>query len=539
MREVRVEVPAAARKISNVVRGIISFPHPSAVQIPVQNTPKGLPKRVPSLCPVCHNHVAATLYEEDGRVFMRKRCPEHGEFKDLFYSHAEMYLKMEKWSFADMKGIDNPMTRNRSCPESCGLCAQHISTACMTIIDLTNRCNLTCPFCFANANASGYEYTVTREQITRMLTNIRAVKPQRCKTVQYSGGEPTIHPDFLWAVREAKRIGIPYVIAATNGITIARSLEFTEQARAAGLDAVYLQFDGTSDSVYEQTRGARLWDLKRKCLENCKKAGVRVVLVPTIARGVNDDQVGNIVQMGLDYLDVVNGISFQPVAFTGRISLDERMKQRYTQSDIAYDIAEQTGLTEPMRDWYPLSFVSPLSLLMEALSGKDIMTISCHSDCGIGAYLIINEEGKAYPVSSFIDLESAMAELNNIAGKLRSFLQKPLYFAQAIRIMKKYYKPDQAPPGFTFGDFMGALGPTLIRSRSNLGKRRKWRFLILLSMHFQDFYNYNIDRVKRCVIHYAAPDGRIYPFCSYNSGPEYRKQIERGFSKPVRKKNDK
>jgi len=196
---------------------------------------------------------------------------------------------------------------------------------------------------------------------------------------------------------------------------------------------------------------------------------------------------------------------------------------------MARAVKDQTAIADPMRDWYPLSFVSPLSRLMEALSGKNVMTISCHSDCGIGCFLIVNSKGEAYPITQFMDLEGAMTELNHLAGKLRSFLQKPLFFAHAMRIMRKYYHQENAPGGFTFGDFLGALGPTLIRGRSHIGKKREWRFLILMGMHFQDVYNYNIDRLKRCVIHYAAPNGRIYPFCAYNSGPLYREKIEREF----------
>lgn len=532
MREVRAEIPAAARRISHAVKEILSPTRHESPYVPTQDTPKGLPKIVPSICPECKRHVDATLYEDEGKVYIRKLCPDHGEFKDLFYSRAGMYLKMERWSFEDMEGIENPIVRNAvSCPESCGLCNLHISTACMTIIDLTNRCNLTCPYCFANANVAGFEYTVTREQITHMLQTVRNVRPQRCKTIQYSGGEPTIHPDFLWAVREAKRIGFAYVLVATNGITLGRSLEFAKKAREAGMDAIYLQFDGTEDSVYRDTRAARLWDLKKKCMDHCKEVGIRVVLVPTLAKGVSEDQIGNIVRTGIEYIDVVNGISFQPVAFTGRISYEERMKQRFTLSDLTDAIHEQTGIAESMRDWYPLSFVSPLSRLMEVLSGKPIMTISCHSDCGIGCYLVVNSKGEAYPVTRFIDLEGAMTELYHLSKKLRSFLQKPIFLAQAIRIIRKYYRQEDAPPNFRFGDFMGALGPTLIRSRSHVGKKRGWRFLILLGMHFQDVYNFNSDRVRRCVIHYAAPNGRIYPFCTYNSGPLYRERIEHRYSR--------
>jgi uncharacterized radical SAM superfamily Fe-S cluster-containing enzyme len=543
MREIHAEQSGTTKKWANVVKKLITpqelfeFPKHDRIQkseVPAQRTPKGLPKRITSICPECRDKIQATLYAKDNRVFMRKACPQHGEFEDLVYGDAEMYLKMEKWTFQDADGTRNPIVKEiTECPADCGLCGRHISSACMTIIDLTNLCNLDCPYCFANANRAGYDYTMTRSQITKMLDTVRSVRPQRCKTIQLSGGEPTIHPDFLWAASEVKRIGFEYVMVATNGITFGKSLELTERAKAAGVDGVYLQFDGVGDDIYQQIRGARLHRLKIQCIENCRKAGIRVVLVPTIARGVNDSQMGSIVHTALDYMDTINGVSFQPVSFTGRISYEERIRQRFTLSDMAYAIHEQTGLAHPMKDWYPLSFVSPLSRFTEALSGKDIMTISCHADCGIGCYLIVNRKGEAYPITRFMDLEGAMTELNTLSPKLRSFIQKPIYFAQAVRILRKYFKPDQAPPEFSFMDFLGALGPTLFRSHSDVGKKRNWRFLILLGMHFQDLYNYNLDRIRRCVIHYAAPDNRIYPFCTYNSGPLYREEMEKKYAKSL------
>jgi uncharacterized radical SAM superfamily Fe-S cluster-containing enzyme len=465
---------------------------------------------------------------------MHKHCPSHGLFEDLIYSDAHMYLKMERWTFRDSDGVVNPPVNfAASCPDACGLCPDHISTACMTIIDLTNRCNLNCPCCFANANEAGFDYTPSRKQITEMLENVRNIEPRRCHTIQFSGGEPTLHPDFLWACSEVKRVGFRYCMTASNGITIAKDAGLARRARRAGLDAVYLQFDGVCDEIYRQTRGARMTDLKRRCLDNCREAGLRVSLVPTLIRGVNDNQVGDIVRLGIDYLDIVNGVSFQPVAFTGRIPREERLRRRYTMSDLCWDLWGQTGIAHPMRDWYPLSFVSPISRFMEALSNKDIMTISCHSDCGVGCYLIVNRRGEAYPITQFIDLEGAMVELDELSRKIHNLFEKPVRLAQAYHVLRDHFRQADAPPGMAFKDFVGALAPTLVPSRTHAGKRREWRFLILLAMHFQDAYNYNLDRLRRCVIHYATPDGKIYPFCSYNSGPSYRERVETQFSKPL------
>jgi uncharacterized radical SAM superfamily Fe-S cluster-containing enzyme len=500
-----------------------------------QATPKGLPKVITSLCPECRKRIQATLYQRENRVYMLKACCEHGEFRDLISSDAKFYLKMERWTFEDEGGILNPNVQGiTSCPEGCGLCRGHLATACQVNIDLTNRCNMNCPFCFASANASGRFFQASRDQIELMLQTARRVEPRRNKTVQFSGGEPTIHSDFMWAVGRAKAIGFKYVMAATNGLTIAASREFAERCREAGLDALYLQFDGVTDDVYRQTRGRPLAGQKQRAVENARAAGLRVVLVPTVVRGVNDHQIGSIIRFGLRNLDVVNGISFQPVSFTGRISFEKLASQRFTMADLAQAIKEQTGYLEPYRDWYPLSFVSPLSRLMEKISGRPTMTISCHSDCGVGAYVISDGNGTVIPITKFVDMESAMMDLAAMSRRDVSLLEKPVFLVQFYKAIKRHYLGNELPEDFRFFDFLGALGPTLIRKASHLGKRREWKFLIILSMHFQDLYNFNLDRVRRCNVHYAAPDGLLYPFCTYNSGPTYRTVIEEKFSRPLR-----
>ncbi len=503
--------------------------------VPTQNTPKGLPKIITSLCPECCRRIEATLFEENGKVYIRKSCPEHGAFKDLISSDARFYLKMEKWTFEDEEGIRNPnVSAGGQCPQGCGLCGNHLATACQLNIDLTNRCNLSCPWCFANANASGTLYEATREEIELMLKTARSVEPRRNKVIQYSGGEPTIHPDFLWAVRRAKELGFTYVMAATNGLTVAKDRVFAEACKEAGLNALYLQFDGLTDDVYMKTRGRAIADQKYRAIENARHAGLRVILVPTLIKGVNDHQIGDILKFGLRNLDVANGISFQPVSFTGRISSEELLEKRFTMADLAWAIKEQTGYLDPYRDWYPLSFVSPSSKLMEKLSGKPTMTISSHGDCGCGAYVLANGKGAVVPITSFIDIEKAMVELNQMSKKMVSFYEKPASYGHFYKVLRSHFHSESAPDGIKFFDFLGAFGPTVFRRASPLGKKREWRGLIVLSMHFQDRYNFNLDRVRRCNVHYAAPDGRIYPFCTYNSGPTFREAIERKFNRPLR-----
>ena len=291
---------------------------------PIQQLQKGLPKTTESLCPECETRrIPARIFEENGRVMMEKTCPVHGEFKDCVYSDVALYLKMEEWEFGDNSGLSNPAVDKGAeavCPDDCGLCSLHTSHSALANVDLTNRCNLTCPVCFANANAAGYLYEPDMEQVRTMLKALRNERPVDGRVVQFSGGEPTIHPPFIEILAMAKEMGFTHLQAATNGILIAGSLEFAQKCKEAGLATLYLQFDGVSDDIYLQTRGEALLDKKMQCIENCRKAGMKIVFVPTIVKGLNDHQIGDILKVAIDNVDTVSGISFQPVAFTGRIS---------------------------------------------------------------------------------------------------------------------------------------------------------------------------------------------------------------------------
>src|SRR4030042_3693513 len=172
----------------------------------------GLPKKTLSLCPECTTLIEAIKYEENGKVYMKKECAEHGEFRDLLYSDARLYYKLEQWQFGDNRGIANPALTNATvCPSQCGLCNMHTSHTGLANIDLTNRCNLTCPICFANANTSGYLYEPTIEQVQKMLQTLRNMEPTNCRIVQFSGGEPTIYPHYFEALSIARDLGFSHI----------------------------------------------------------------------------------------------------------------------------------------------------------------------------------------------------------------------------------------------------------------------------------------------------------------------------------------
>lgn len=502
---------------------------------PIEPVATGLPKRTQSLCPECTEVVDALVFEESGQVWMEKTCATHGYFRDKISSDAQLYRKLEQWHFGDNRGLENPAIPNaKHCPSQCGLCSMHISHTVLANVDLTNRCNLTCPVCFANANAAGYLYEPDVATVRKMLQALRDEKPVAGRIVQFSGGEPTVHPNFHQICAMAREMGFSHVQAATNGILMADEA-FARQAAESGLQNIYLQFDGVTDDVYRRTRGEALLAKKLQCVENCRKFGIKICLVPTVVRGINEQQIGDIVRFALRNVDTVTAISFQPVAFTGRLNRNELAEKRFTLADLAHAVHDQTALTDPLHDWFPLSCVAPFSRLVGAFRGEEVPTLSCHPHCSLGTYLFVEEKsGTAIPITRFIDVGGMLQDLDELsrqAGKSRVQLFNKV---KTWNLLQRHFKKEMAPPGLTFQKFLNTLQGFTDKKLGRGGKEGTftYRTLLVAGMHFMDSYNYDVQRVKRCVIHYAAPNGLIYPFCAYNAGPEFRHKIEKKYSVP-------
>ena len=301
-----------------------------------------------SICPDCIKHLEAEIYvdPETNWVMMRKTCKDHGEFKDKLSINPEEY-KWQQNITNDIGSTVNNSTQpeyvssgikdvNKGCPYDCGLCSNHKSAPNICLIDITNRCNLACPICFANASAKGYVVEPTFEELIRIMEHFRSMKPIPAVLLQLSGGEPTIRDDLPEIIRKGHELGFTEVLVTTNGVRFGKSPEFMKKCKDAGMDAVYLQFDATDDpEAWKKVRGVNLWPLKKKVIENARKIGFYgIMLVPVIAKGVNDHEIGNILNFAKDNCDVVSGVIFQPVSLTGRISFEELMDIRYTTSDL-------------------------------------------------------------------------------------------------------------------------------------------------------------------------------------------------------------
>jgi uncharacterized radical SAM superfamily Fe-S cluster-containing enzyme len=515
--------------------------------------PLGWPRRTDSLCPVCvreararvlsgavdlpafvaenPGEIAAEIVERDGRVVMQKECPKHGRFEDVMSIDPAFLARIE--SLFPGRDYTSPKTPLREH----GTSSVKYGRGSVLTVDLTNRCNMMCDPCFMDANQVGFVHELGWDEVKRILDDSLNVKPRRQLSVQFSGGEPTLSPDFLRAVHYAREIGYFSVQCASNGIRFAQDPEFCREARAAGLRLCYLQFDGVTNEANSHRKVGNLFDVKLHAIQNLAAAGIDVVLVVTVVNGVNDDQVGPVVRFAIDNADKVTVVSFQPVSFTGRdeeIDDERRHAQRYTLSHLAHGVKAQLGLTEPQRDWFPLSAMNPLSdvvdLLLGATAEFGALKCGCHPNCGIGTVLLVNKRTKVVtPVAEFLDLEAILKDAQAIADA--GLGRAATLSALGVSLLRNF-RPERAPSGYSFAElyrqFRSQIGATGDRVGASEGDAAKfeWRFLFVAGMWFQDLYNYDFRRTEMCIIPYGTELGEI-SFCAYNTGVGFRQIVEK------------
>ena len=354
--------------------------------------PLGWPRSTDSLCPKCVpeirqqildgklpyevlmnekvGEIKAEIVERDGKILMVKDCAIHGHFEDVMSIDTEFSKHLEDvFPGRDIRAHNDEKLHHH------GSSTVKYGRGSVLTIDLTNRCNMMCDPCFMDANQVGFVHELSWEDIKTMLDNAITIKPRRQMSVQFSGGEPTLSPYFLDAVRYARKVGYNSVQAATNGIEFAKSFEFAQQAAEAGMRYAYLQFDGIGNAANAHRKVGNLFDVKLKAIENMHKAGIEIVPVVTIVNGINNEQVGRIIKFALDNPKTIGFLSFQPVSFTGRdeaVTDDRREAQRYTLSHLAHDVKNQTGLGEPARDWFPISFMGTFSDWADLMHVNDV-----------------------------------------------------------------------------------------------------------------------------------------------------------------------
>ncbi len=528
--------------------------------------PLGWPRETDSLCPRCIpeirqkivdgeidykillnepvGEIKAKIIERDGKILMVKECPKHGQFEDLMSIDPAFSKHLEDvFPGRDIRAHNDEKLHNHGSST-----ITHGRGSVLTV-DLTNRCNMMCDPCFMDANQVGFVHELSWEDIQRLLDNAISIKPRRQMSVQFSGGEPTLSPYFLDAVRYARKVGYNSVQAATNGIEFAKSPEFCKKAAEAGLRYAYLQFDGVGNLANSHRAVGNLFDVKIRAIENLWSNGVDIVPVITIINGINNEQVGAVVRFALDNPKKIPFLSFQPVSFTGRdeaVTDERRTAQRYTLSHLAHDVKNQTGIGEPVRDWFPISFMSTFSDFADLIHGPNAdwgqLSCGCHPNCGIGMAIMCDKETKEYvPVTAFLNADRLANDIARINDAARG---RFLSVAAISLALLRNYNPFKAPTHFKLTDLMakfdkcfgmtkraqsGGYGKvTGDRTMEDISKRRqdRWNFLFVAGMWFQDLFNYDFRRTEQCIIPYATQEGEI-SFCAYNTGVGWRNIIEK------------
>jgi len=484
-----------------------------------------------SICPECLRRVPMRIYEEDGVIYLEKECPEHGRFEDVYWGDAELYKWFYKeWNSAKYlgSGVEEPHTKvEDGCPYDCGLCPQHKSSTILGIIDVTNRCNMACPICFAYAGAANYVYEPTYDQIVEMIKVFRSNSPWPCNALQFSGGEPTLRNDLPGLVMEAKKAGIKHVEVNTNGIRLAEDIEYFRSLYKAGLNTIYLQFDGLREEIYEKLRGRRgLIPIKKRVLENAREIGLRsIVLVVTLAKGVNDRDLGEIIEFAVENSDIIRCVNIQPISMAGRAQKEQMRRLRITVPDAIRLIEEQTGGRIHVKDWRPVNWPVPIARGMEILKGRMYPEFTMHPMCGASTFIVIEEDSYS-PITRHVDVDR-FAEVfwsiyyHGVRGKKARAKAEALKFLPIIKsdLFRDILK------GIVRRGSIKALGALM------------YKVIMIGIMHFQDVWNMDLDRVQRCAIHYATPDGKLRAFCTYNS--IHRERVEKQFAVPIREWTEK
>ncbi len=513
-----------------------------------------IPRSTTSLCPVCirdvrgriaagelgpdalrrsqPGQIPARILERNGCIVMEKECPVHGHFEETLSTNPAFTRRIEQ--LFPGRDIDSSADRLHDHGPS----SIRYGRGGVLTIDLTNRCDMMCNPCFMNANQVGYVHELTFDEVKQLIDSALTIRPKRQVSIQFSGGEPTLSPIFLESIAYARQVGYFSVQAATNGIRFAQDAGFAAKAAEAGLRIAYLQFDGVGEAANAHRKVPNLFEVKLRAIENLYQAGIDVVLVVTVVRTINDHHVGRVIKFAAENADKLSFVAFQPVSFTGRdedIDEERRLRERYTLSQLAEDVHRQTGVLDPLRDWFPLSAVGAAADVTDLIKGPaaewGTLKCACHPDCGIATGLMVNKRTKSWaPLPRMLDTERFFADAALIGRSGRGPFLTRLLVALALL---RNYRPAYAPEGFRLRDLVkkfdkqsgGALGGKLGAKDNANRKGDEWLILFVAGMWFQDLWNYDFRRTEMCLIPYATPVGEI-SFCAYNTGIGWRQIVE-------------
>jgi 7,8-dihydro-6-hydroxymethylpterin dimethyltransferase len=483
-------------------------------------------KHTESLCPICLKKIGADLVEENGKILIKKNCSEDGSFEDIYYGNAGLYHKYMKHIKTDTHRTGHSAQKNDTCPNECGLCDNHKSSTVLANMDITNACNYRCPICFADTATGSSVFNPSIEQISQMMDTLRQQDPP-CTVIQFSGGEPTIRKDFFEIASLAHKKGFAHIQVATNGRNLAEQPGFAKKLWDARVATIYLQFDGVTPDPYLMTRGFNALPEKLKAIENLKSHGPypNAVLVPTLVKGLNDHQIGDIVRFASDNIDIVRGVNFQPVSFTGRISTDELLQQRITIPDVLLSLEQQLGGQITVEDFFSIPIFAPLFELLKKEDRNGIYPdLNTHPACGAWTY-VFKDGNKLVPLNRVINFDAVFELIESLksTSKTELLTKVTTQLPQLIRSGSIKYA----------SIVLGVLKDIILKGSYRAASEFHDNSVLFIgSMHFMDPYNFDCERMERCCIHYITPDNKIIPFCSYNT--LYREKYAQQFS---RKKN--
>lgn len=429
-----------------------------------------------SLCPYCLRVLEAKRINAGDKVYMLKHCPEHGPFKSIIWRGAP--------SFSDWKRPKKPSSplkalteSSKGCPFDCGPCPDHGQHTCTALVEITSRCNLACPICFADAGLS-QSNDPSIEELEKVFDTVLEAGG-KCN-IQLSGGEPTVRKDLPDIIRMVRHKGFEFIQLNTNGVWLGRDPEYAGVLKEAGLSSIFLQFDGTNDDIYNKIRGKELLGIKQRAISHSAAAGLGIVLVPVIIPGLNDRDIGNIIKLGIENAPAVRGVHFQPVSYFGRYPQPPSDENRITLAEIISELEEQTS---------------------GMVSKENFQPPACeHSLCSFHGNFMIEHDNSLKPLAPKKEQCCSTGEIKEIPSAREGRDKSVAFTARqwSAPLLERYKKSEAVD------DFDRFL------------ERARTHTFSISAMAFQDVWNIDLERVRGCCIHVATMDGRMVPFCAYN-----------------------
>jgi uncharacterized radical SAM superfamily Fe-S cluster-containing enzyme len=443
-----------------------------------------------SLCPVCLKRLPAQRIGSEGEIRLVKTCPEHGEFSTPIWRGRPPF---DKWQRPKIPirppGIFTSV--ENGCPFDCGLCPDHRQRSCTVIIEVTQRCDLACPVCYAAAPSRVPD--PSPDAIAQLFG--RAKKAGTRSNIQLSGGEPTMRDDLPEIVALGREMGFAFIQVNTNGLRIGRDRDYVRALKQAGLASVFLQFDGTTDGIHRKLRAQPLVEAKEAAVAACAEHGIGVVLVPTLVPGVNTHTIGAILRAGLAWAPTVRGVHFQPISYFGRYIGNPEAGERLTLPEVMQAIEDQSDGVFKVAHFGPPGCENAL--------------------CSFNGHFMLKPDGSVMPLKTSTEETCCAAPVKADAGAARaiSFVARQWSGREPSAVASTCPEGCDCARASENPDAHGTMEPM---SLDDFIRRARTHTFSVSAMAFQDAWNLAIDRVRDCCIHVMSPDGRLIPFCLYN-----------------------